>query len=251
MNKQAHLKGKVAIVTGSSRGIGKTIAIALAEQGSDVVVNYFQNKEKAEEVVKQITEIGQQSFPFKADVKSEEQVNEMVEQALKRFNKLDILINNAGISKDSISWKMKPELWDEILRTNLYGVFYCTKAALRHMVERRNGRIISISSVVGQIGAPGTCAYAASKAGIIGFTKSVAKEVAKRGITVNVLGLGYFQDGGLLSTIPENIQNNILSQIPVGRFGRSRIIGEVVTFLCSDVADYITGQVININGGLI
>ena len=251
MNKHAPLKGKVAIVTGSSRGIGKTIAITLAEQGSDVVVNYFQNKEKAEEVVKQITEIGQQSFPFKADVKSEEQVNEMVEQTLKRFNKLDILINNAGISKDSISWKMKPELWDEILRTNLYGVFYCTKAALRHMVERRNGRIISISSVVGQIGAPGTCAYAASKAGIIGFTKSVAKEVAKRGITVNVLGLGYFQDGSLLSTIPENIQNNILAQIPVGRFGRSRIIGGVVTFLCSDVADYITGQVININGGLI
>lgn len=246
---QTILKEKVAIVTGSSRGIGKAIAIALAEQGADVVINYCHSKEKAEEVARKLKQMGRKSFAFKADVSNEEEVNKMVEATLENFCKIDILVNNAGISENALSWEMQTELWNDILKVNLYGVFYCTRAVLAHMRERRQGRIINISSITGQIGVAGASAYAVSKAGVINFTKSVAREVAERGITVNVLGLGYFENGVLL-TVPPDIRNNILSQIPMRRFGDPKSAAELVVYLCSDAADYITGQVIHINGGM-
>lgn len=242
------LKGKVAIVTGSSRGLGKAIAIKLAEAGADILVNYKANAEKARMTVEAILHIGGQAAAFRADVTSEDETRKMFEFVLSKFGKLDILVNNAGISKDAVSWKMPIDVWDEVIKTNLYGPFICTKFALEHMRKQQTGRIINVVSVVGQVGLAGTSAYAASKAGLIGFTKSVAKEVVLSGITVNALGLGYFNEGIML-TLPSHIQDTILSQIPMRKLGTPDSLGEVVVFLCSEAAYYITGQVINVNGG--
>lgn len=241
-------EGKVALVTGSSRGIGMAIAQAFAGDGADVVINYVSNAQAAEAVVETIAKLGRRSFSFQADVCNYAQVHEMIQKTLTELGKIDILVNNAGVSRDSTVGKMSEEVWDEVIGVNLKGVFNCTKAVINHMKERGYGKIINISSVVGQVGGFGVSNYSASKAGVFGFTKSVAKEVAQKGITVNALTLGYF-DVGMLRRLPEDIQEQVRQQIPMGRFGKLEEVTGIVLFLASEAANYITGQVIHVNGG--
>lgn len=241
-------KDKVVIVTGSSRGLGKAIALSFAREGCNVVVNYLKSKDAAEEVIKNIESVGRRAIAIQADVSDEEQVQDMVEITLKEFEKIDILINNAGIHRDTTVWKMDKEMWDEVINVNLTGVFNCTKHVLKYMREQKSGKIVMISSVVGQVGAFGASNYSASKAGIIGFTKTVAKEVVRVGITVNAVALGYI-DVGMGQRLSQEMKSTLLQQIPMGRFGRPEEVTQTVLFLASEDASYITGQVININGG--
>jgi len=241
-------KNKVVIITGSSRGIGKSLALAFGKEGAKVVVNYVNSKELANEVVKSIKDMGSESFSIKADVRKSDEVKNMVGETLEKFGKIDILINNAGFYRDSTVWKMSEEIWDEVIDINLKGTFNCTNSVINHMREQKYGRIISISSVVGQIGVFGTSNYSAAKAGLFGFSKAVAKEVANKNITVNVLTLGYF-DVGMLRRLSENTQETILKQIPMGRFGKLEEVNEVTLFIASEGASYLTGQVIHLNGG--
>jgi 3-oxoacyl-[acyl-carrier protein] reductase len=242
------LNGRVALVTGGSRGIGKAISLALAREGADVVINYIEQKEEANEVVDEIRRVGGGALAFQTDVRDFDKVNSMVEQIIEEFGKIDILVNNAGIVRDKTLRKMKKEEWDIVIDTDLNGVFNCIKAVITHMEERKNGKIVNISSVIGEIGNFGQANYAAAKAGVIGLTKSVAKEVARKGITVNAVAPG-FTETGMLETIPESVKEQILKQIPMGRFAIPEDIAKVVVFLASDDANYITGQVINVNGG--
>lgn len=246
--RKMKLDNKVAIVTGGSRGIGQTIALTLAKEGADVVVNYKQDRQAAENVANSIKDMGRRAIVIGADVSSYEQVKKMVDVTLKEFARIDILVNNAGIFKDSTIAKMTDETWDEVISTNLTGTFNCTKSVIDIMRNQKSGRIINITSVVGQIGVAGAANYAASKAGVIGFTKATAKEVAKKGITVNAIALGYIYEG-MLKRLPQEMQDSILSQIPLGRFGKPEEVGSLVAYLASDDAGYITGQVINLNGG--
>ena len=241
-------KNRVVIVTGSSRGIGKSLALGFAKEGANVVINYVKNKEKADQVVETIKKMGQKSFSVKADVRNIDEVQELVNQTIEKLGKIDILINNAGFYRDSTVWKMSEDIWDEVIDINLKGTFNCTKAVVNHMRKENYGRIINISSVVGQIGVFGTSNYSAAKAGLFGFTKAVAKEVANKGITVNALTFGYF-DVGMLRRLPEEIQKMILAQIPMGRFGKLEEANEVALFIASEGASYLTGQVIHLNGG--
>lgn len=242
------LQGKVALITGSSRGIGRAIALCLAEEGADITVNYLLTKQLALETVDAIQSMGCNALAVQADVSDYNQVEEMVNRTLKKFHRLDILVNCAGVNRDSTLGKMSSEIWEKVLTVNLTGTFNCTKAVIDHMKEQRSGRVINISSVVGQVGVIGASNYAAAKAGIFGFTKAVAKEVALKGITVNALSLGYF-DIGMLQRLPQDIQQHILRQIPMGRFGRVEEVTQVVLFLVSNASSYITGQVIHVNGG--
>jgi len=241
-------KDKTVIVTGSSRGIGRGIALAFAREGANVVVNYVTNEKLAGEVVESIKAMGQRSFSFKADIRFIDQVEQMTRKTLEKFGKIDILVNNVGFYRDSTVWKMSEDTWDEVIDVNLKGTFNCTKSVIDHMREHEYGRIINISSVVGQVGVFGTSNYSAAKAGIFGFTKAVAKEVARKNITVNTLTLGYF-DVGMLKRLPDNIQQMILKQIPMGRFGKQEEVEQTVLFMASEVASYLTGQVIHLNGG--
>lgn len=243
------LTGKVALVTGSSMGLGKAFALDLARAGAAVVVNNRQGGELAEGVVSQIKALGREALLAPCDISDPDSVQEMVKVILSHFGKIDILVNNAGISIDGTTVKFDPAAWDRVLKTNIYGTFYCCKYCLPSMIEQKWGRIINISSVVGQIGVVGTPAYTASKAGVIGFTKTLAKEVARKGITVNCLALGYFMGGGLMDTLPEKIAESILAAIPVGRWGKPEEISSAINYLASDAAAYITGQTISINGG--
>ena len=243
------LSGKVALVTGSSMGLGKAFAIDLARAGASVVVNNRKGGELAEAVVKEIEAIGREAALVPCDIGDAGSVSKMVDSVLDRFKKVDILINNAGISINATTVKYDPEAWDRVLKTNIYGAFFCSKYCLPSMIEQKWGRIINISSLVGQIGAIGTPAYTASKSGLIGFTKTLAKEVARKGITVNCISLGYFQGGGLLDTVPDEIAEGILAGIPMGRWGKPEEITSAINYLVSDLAAYITGQTININGG--
>ena len=240
--------GKVAIVTGSSRGIGKAIALAFAKEGADVVVNYRENMQLADKVVNQIKAMNRRAITIQADVSDIIQVEKMVEKTIAEFGKIDILVNNAGTFRDSTVKKMEKELWNDVIAVNLTGVFNCTRAVINFMREQKSGKIVNITSVQGQIGVIGASNYSASKAGVIGFTKSVAKEVARRGITVNAIALGFINTG-MLKRLPQKMQDNILLQIPMGRFGEPEEVAHVVLFLASDDAKYITGQVINLNGG--
>ena len=246
--KNMKLLGKSLLVTGSSRGIGRAIALAFANDGADIAVNYLEQKEEAKEVADRIRKMGRHVLTFQVDVRDFDKVTNMVEQTIKEFGKIDILINNAGIVRDKTLRKMKKEEWDVVIDTDLSGVFTCIRAVINHMEERKNGKIINISSVIGETGNFGQANYAAAKAGVIGLTKSVAKEVAWKGITVNAVAPG-FTETGMLKTIPENIKEQILKQIPMGRFATPEDIAKVVAFLASDDANYITGQVINVNGG--
>lgn len=242
------LAGKIALITGSSRGIGRAIALTFAREGADIVVNYLNSRELAQEVVDAIKSMGRSAFAVQADVSQYSQAEKLVKETVDKFHKIDILVNNAGINRDSPLSKMPIEMWDEVLAVNLTGTFNCTKAVLPYMEDQRSGRIIMSSSVVGQIGVIGASNYAAAKAGLFGFTKAIAKEVARKGITVNCLALGYF-DVGVINSVPQAMLESILRQIPMGRLGREEEAAQAALFLASDASSYITGQVIHVNGG--
>jgi 3-oxoacyl-[acyl-carrier protein] reductase len=245
------LTGKVALVTGASRGIGATIARHLARCGVRVGVNYRQRKEAALEVVDSIAGLGGESVALAADVSQEKSAETVVKQVLEQWGRIDILVNNAGITRDRLLLRMTLEDWDEVLDVDLRGAFLCTKYVMPHLIKQRQGRVVNISSVVGIGGNPGQANYAAAKAGLIGFTKAVAREVASRNVTVNAVAPGFIDNGGMVEQLSEDTRQQILARIPLGRFGTGDEVAEVVTFLCSQGAGYITGQVITIDGGLI
>lgn len=247
------LENKIGLVTGSSRGIGKAIAVQLAAEGAKVAINYIEDKEgtnrsDAEKVACEITKLKSDAMVVQADVADIDEVDNMVNEVTAKFGRIDILINNAGICKDATLKKLDRQAWDDVIAVNLTSVFNCTKAVLNIMTGANSGRIINISSLVAQTGGFGISNYAASKAGILGFTKSIAREVANKGITVNAIAPGYIEIG-LFESIPEKIREALLKQIPAGRWGRPEEIGKAAVFLASDDAAYITGQVIHINGG--
>ena len=246
------LKDKVILITGSSRGIGRILAKEFAMLGCQVIINYHTNKKAALETVKEIKEYSTKYLPnpmiIKADVSNENDVIRMITEIITKYGRIDILVNNAGIYKNAISWKMKREDWDKVLAVNLTGPFLCIKHVLPIMRRNRWGRIINISSVLGQIGAVGGCNYATSKSGLFGLTKSIAKEVARFNITVNCIVLGYFKCGMGLE-MPKKIIDWVIENTPLKRLGNPKEIAELAVFLCNG-ADYITGQIIHINGGL-
>lgn len=244
------LEGKKALVTGASKGIGKAIAIKLASLGADVAVNYSMSAEKAEETVSTILEKGGDAFSIKADVSDFKQASEMIQTVEARFGKIDILVNNAGIAKDDLLLKMNEQQWDEVISANLKSVFNCTKAVSKLMLKQKSGRIINISSVVGVAGNPGQCNYAASKAGIIGFSKSAAAELGSRGITVNVIAPGYIETD-MTGKLNDEIKEMLLGRIPLKKFGKPEDVANLAGFLASDEASYITGQVIHVDGGMV
>lgn len=275
------LEGKVALVTGGSRGIGKAIAIRLAEQGADIAINYQTTKEQAESVSKLIDQmgmveefdrlssmidqietkehakevsdmidsLGKHSCICQANVNDFEQVVKMRDEIVEQLGKIDILVNNAGIVRDKSFVKMTNQMWEEVISVNLDSAFYCTKAVIEGMLERKYGRIVNISSVIGRMGNRGQANYAASKAGMIGLTKTLAKEFANKGITVNAVAPGFIETD-MLKSVPKEIMGKILAQIPVGRLGKPSEVAGSVAYLVSEDGAYITGQVIDINGGL-
>lgn len=244
------LKDKVALVTGGSRGIGRAIALALAEAGTDVAVNYSGNEAKALEVVAEIEKLGRRGIAVRANVANGEEVEQMVSQVLDTFGKLDILVNNAGITRDNLIMRMKEEDWDQVIDTNLKGVFQCIKAVTRPMMKQRSGRIINISSVVGVAGNAGQANYVAAKAGVIGLTKTTAKELASRGITVNAIAPGFIETD-MTDVLGDNIREELMKAIPLARLGKPEDVARAVRFLASSDAEYITGQVIHVDGGMV
>ncbi|MFS8650829.1 MAG: 3-oxoacyl-[acyl-carrier-protein] reductase [Caldibacillus sp.] len=244
-----NLTGKVALVTGASRGIGRAIALDLARKGADVVINYAGNAALAEEVVGMIQEMDRKSMAIQADVANREQVEAMIATTIKEFGALHILVNNAGITRDQLILRMKEEDWDRVLDTNLKGAFHTIKAVTRQMMKQREGRIINISSVVGVAGNAGQINYSASKAGLIGLTKTAARELAARNITVNAVAPGYIESD-MTDQLSDEIKNELFKQIPLGRLGKPEDVSALVTFLASDAASYITGQVFHVNGGM-
>ncbi len=241
------LSGKVAIITGASRGIGRQTALTLAGAGATVVLT--SRGDASEAVAAEVTAAGGQALALAADVSDAEAVQRVIETANERFGRIDVLVNNAGITRDQLLLRMKREDWDAVVATNLTGTFLCTQAVLRTMLKQRSGRIISISSVVGQSGNPGQTNYAATKAGIIGFSKALAREVASRSITVNVVAPGLI-DTDMTRDISSDAQKNWTSAIPLGRLGTPDDVAAAVCFLASDAAGYITGQVLAVNGGM-
>lgn len=243
------LKDKVALVTGSSRGIGRQIALALAEEGCHVVINYLGSEDKAQSLAEEIRQKGQQAAFCKADVSSWEEASHLLDYALKTFGRVDILVNNAGITRDNLLLRMSSRDWEAVLHTNLTGVFNCTKLALKPMIKQRWGRIINISSVSGITGNPGQANYSAAKAGIIAFTKSVAKEVASRNILVNAIAPGFIATD-MTESLVQNDRQKLEQAIPLGRLGKPEEVAAVAVFLASEKANYITGQTITVDGGL-
>ncbi len=244
------LTGKVALVTGGSRGIGRAIAEKLADQGASVVVNYNANKAAADEVVEGIRAGGGQAIAVQGDVRDPEDAKRMVKTALDEFGRLDILVNNAGTTRDNLLALMKEADWDLVLDTNLKGAYNVTKAAIRPMMKQRSGRIINITSVAGVAGNPGQANYAAAKAGLIGFTKSVAKELGARNITANAVAPGYVPTD-LTADLPEDLIQQAVQLTPLGRLGTVEDVANVVAFLASDEASFITGQVLRVDGGMV
>ncbi|MBU7319560.1 3-oxoacyl-[acyl-carrier-protein] reductase [Paenibacillus oleatilyticus] len=243
------LTGKVALVTGASRGIGRAIAIGLAEAGADVVVNYAGSEAAAAEVVQTIEALGRKSFKVKANVGSVQEVEEMFKLVLEAFGRIDILVNNAGITRDNLIMRMKEEEFDQVIETNLKGVFNCVKAATRPMMKQRSGRIINISSVVGAMGNAGQMNYVAAKAGVIGMTKSAAKELASRGINVNCVAPGFIETD-MTDKLAEDLRSQLASQVPLARLGQPEDIAKAVIFLASDDSSYMTGQTLHVDGGM-
>lgn len=243
-----NLSNRVAIVTGSGQGIGREIALLLAERGASVVISDV-NEATAKAVAAEIESKNVKSIAVTANVTVSAEVNKLVEQTLSSFGHVDILVNNAGITKDNLLMRMSEADWDLVLSINLKGAFLCTQAVIRHMMKQRWGRIVNIASVVGVIGNAGQANYSASKAGLIGLTKSTAREVASRGITVNAVAPGFI-DTGMTQKLTENVKQEFLKQIPVGYFGLPKDVANAVAFLASEEAHYITGQVLNVNGGL-
>ncbi|ODV55179.1 3-oxoacyl-[acyl-carrier-protein] reductase [Lysinibacillus fusiformis] len=244
------LDGKVVVVTGASRGIGRAIALKLADEGAKVVVNYSGSQAKAEEVVAMIQESGGEAIAVQASVSQTEEVTALMDTAVKTFGSLDILVNNAGITRDNLLMRMKEDEWDDVLDTNLKGVFLCTKAVTRQMMKQRAGRIINISSIVGVAGNAGQANYVAAKAGVIGLTKTTAKELASRNILVNAIAPGFIETE-MTDQLPEDIKQGMLTQIPLAKLGQPEDIAKAVVFLASDDANYMTGQTLHIDGGMV
>lgn len=243
------LDGQIALVTGASRGIGRAIALALGESGAYVIVNYLGNQAAAEECLAAIAARGGQGELRPFDIAAEDQIDGAVKKIVDAHKKIDILVNNAGVTSDNLLMRMKPADWDHVVGTNLKGTVLCTKVVSRYMIRQHYGRIINLSSVVGQMGNVGQSLYAASKAGIIGFTKAIAREVASRGVTVNAVAPGFIESD-MTAKLPEKLREEFLEAIPLGRFGTCAEVAEMIVFLAGAGAGYITGQVFSINGGL-
>jgi 3-oxoacyl-[acyl-carrier protein] reductase len=243
------LSEKVAIVTGGSRGIGRAICVAFARAGATVVVNYSGNEGAAVETLRLVREAGSEGEILRFDVANPEACDQAISDVAKRHGRLDVLVNNAGIALDQILLRIKPEELDRTLSVNVGGVLWCSKAAMRLMIRKRQGRIINLSSVVGETGNPGQAVYAASKAGILGLTKTLAREYASRGVTVNAVAPGFIESD-MTASLPDNVRAAAIGQTPLGRIGTPAEVAAAVLFLASDEAGYITGQVIRVNGGM-
>ena len=241
---------KVVLVTGGSRGIGREVAEVYAENGYDVVINYVSDKTDVEGIKKEFEEKGVKCLLVKADVSKAEDVNNMVEEAIEKKRKIDVLVNNAGITRDTLLMRMSEEDFDKVIEINLKGTYLVTKAVTKYMMKKRQGSIINLASVVGVVGNAGQCNYSASKAGVIGFTKSVAKELASRNIRANAVAPGFIATD-MTSVLSDSVKENINAQIPLKRMGTAREVAEVIYFLGSEKSSYITGQVINIDGGMV
>ena len=240
---------KIALVTGGSRGIGRAVCLALAKSGADVAVNYAGKEEAAQQTCRMCEELGARTLAIQADVADNAQVNAMVDQVIAQFGRLDILVCNAGITRDNLLMRMAEQDFDQVIATNLKGVWNCMKAVCRPMMKQRWGRIVSMSSVVGVAGNAGQVNYAASKAGVIGMTKSLARELGSRGVTVNAIAPGFIEPD-MTAVLPENIKEGLLGSIPLGRLGQAEEVAALAAFLCSEQAGYITGQVIHVDGGM-
>ncbi|ADM69685.2 3-oxoacyl-[acyl-carrier-protein] reductase [Paenibacillus peoriae] len=243
------LSGKTALVTGASRGIGRSIALALAEAGANVAVNYAGSEAAATEVAEQIRAKGVEAITVQANVGRADEADQLIKDVIGAWGKIDILVNNAGITRDNLIMRMKEEEFDQVIETNLKGVFNCLKSATRPMMKQRSGRIINISSVVGVLGNAGQANYVAAKAGVIGLTKSSARELASRGITVNCVAPGFI-DTEMTQVLADDLRDNMLSGIPLARLGRPEEIADVVLFLASDASSYMTGQTLHVDGGM-
>lgn len=244
------LTDKVALVTGASRGIGRAIALLMAKQGADVVVNYSGSEGAAQETVDAILAMGRKAIKIKANVGNAEEVAAMVDEAHTTFGRIDILVNNAGITRDGLLMRMKDRDWDDVININLKGVYLMTKAVSKIMMKQRSGKIVNMTSVVGVTGNAGQANYSASKAGVIGFTKTCAKELASRGITVNAIAPGFIHTD-MTDVLPDKVKDAMVHTIPLGRMAEPDEVAAVAAFLVSDMSSYITGQVINVDGGMV
>lgn len=244
------LAGKTAIITGASRGIGAEIARKFSEAGAKVVVNYSGSQEKAEAVVAEIQEKGGEAIAVKANVSDSDAVKAMIDETMKAFGSIDILVNNAGITRDNLMMRMKDDEWDDVINTNLKGVFICTKGVTRQMMKQRSGRIINIASIVGVMGNAGQANYVAAKAGVIGLTKTTARELASRNITANAVAPGFITTD-MTDALGDDIQKAMLAQIPLGRFGKPEEVAKAALFLASDDSSYMTGQTLHLDGGMV
>jgi 3-oxoacyl-[acyl-carrier protein] reductase len=242
------LKGKVALITGGAQGIGKVTALLLAERGADIAISDI-NREGAEGTAKEIERLGRKGLGLEGDVSNPADAERIVDTTVEKLGGIDILVNNAGITRDGLLLRMAVEDWDAVLNVNLKGTFNCSKAAIKYMIKRKSGRIVNIASVVGEMGNAGQANYAASKAGIIGLTKSIAREYAQRGINVNAIAPGYIQTP-MTEGLSEKVKEELKAQIPMAKLGTPLDVGNAIYFLVSDASSYITGQVLNVNGGL-
>lgn len=244
------IKGKVAVVTGGSRGIGSAVALKLAAAGADVAINYSGSEDRARLLKEEIEKMGARAIIGKADVSNPEDVKAFFELVMNEFGRIDVLVNNAGITKDALIIKMSEEDWDSVINVNLKGVFNCTKAVTRQMMKQRCGKIINISSIVGISGNAGQGNYCASKAGVIGFTKAMARELASRNINVNAVAPGFIATD-MTDVLKDDVKESMLRSIPLGKFGEPEDVANLVLFLASDMSNYITGQVMNVDGGFV
>lgn len=244
------LVGKTAVVTGASRGIGRAIALELAAQGANIVVNYAGSEAKAMEVAEEVRALGTKAMVVQANVSNATEVQDMMKRAIDEFGSIDVLVNNAGVTRDNLLMRMKEEEWDEVININLKGVFLCTKAVTRTMMKQRSGSIINVASIVGVSGNAGQANYVAAKSGVIGLTKTTAKELAPRGITVNAIAPGFISTDMTDKLTPE-VKEAMLAQIPLARFGEPKDIASVVSFLASEDAKYMTGQTLHVDGGMV
>ncbi len=243
------VEGKIAVVTGAAQGIGKAIALCLAREGADVIISDI-DKEKAQEVASEVESLGRRSLPVTVDVTDDEEIGKAVTKSLDKFNRMDILVNNAGMTSDALIVRMKHSEWEDVINTNLTGAFNWMKACVKPMMKQRSGRIVNISSVIGLVGNAGQANYAASKAGILGLTKSAAKELAPWHINVNAVAPGFIATR-MTEKLPEQVKKKMLSNIPAGRWGEPEEVARAVLFLVSEMSSYITGQVINVDGGMV